>query len=253
VGDESHVRAPKARALTALLVGRSERELEPRVAGYEGAELATGIPARAEDSNRDSMHAECILLHTVSVNRSGSAGARSGERRAVSCRSTALSGIVPSTHGGTWVDKRKRQSAILDLVERQPIGSQEELRVLLHKRGWDVTQSTLSRDLRELRLARVPTSDGVRYAVADGTLSSAARPALDALLPQLLTRVDGVGEMIVVRTVPGGAQPVASALDGESWPDVLGTVGGDDTILVVCRSSTARERLERRLRKLAEI
>jgi transcriptional regulator of arginine metabolism len=171
----------------------------------------------------------------------------------MSCRSTALSGIVPSTHGGFWVDKRKRQSAILDLVERQPIGSQEELRVLLHKRGWDVTQSTLSRDLRELRLARVPTSDGVRYAVADGALSSAARPALDALLPQLLTRVDGVGEMIVVRTVPGGAQPVASALDGESWPDVLGTIGGDDTILVVCRSSTARERLERRLRKLAEI
>jgi transcriptional regulator of arginine metabolism len=151
------------------------------------------------------------------------------------------------------VDKRKRQAAILELVAHQPVGSQEELRVLLHKRGWDVTQSTLSRDLRELRLARVPTPDGVRYAVADGTLSSAARPALDALLPQLLTRVDGVGEMIVLRTVPGGAQPVASALDGESWPDVLGTVGGDDTILVVCRSSAARERLERRLRKLAEI
>ena len=119
--------------------------------------------------------------------------------------------------------------------------------MLLHRRGWDVTQSTLSRDLRELRLARVPTPDGVRYTVADGAISSAARPALDALLPQLLTRVDGVGELIVVRTVPGGAQPVASALDGESWPDVLGTVGGDDTILVVCRSSAARERLERRL------
>jgi transcriptional regulator of arginine metabolism len=151
------------------------------------------------------------------------------------------------------VDKRKRHAAILELVDATPVGSQEELRVLLHDRGWDVTQSTLSRDLRELRLARVPTPDGVRYAVADGALSSAARPALDALLPQLLTRVDGVGELIVLRTVPGGAQPVASALDGESWPDVLGTVGGDDTILVVCRSSGARERLERRLRKLAEI
>lgn len=151
------------------------------------------------------------------------------------------------------VDKRKRQAAILELVEDRPVGSQEELRGFLRERGWDVTQSTLSRDLRELRLARVPTSVGVRYAVADGALSSAARPALDALLPQLLTRVDGVGELIVVRTVPGGAQPVASALDGESWPDVLGTVGGDDTILVVCRSAAARERIERRLRKLAEI
>jgi transcriptional regulator of arginine metabolism len=93
----------------------------------------------------------------------------------------------------------------------------------------------------------------VRYTIADGAVSSAARPALDILLPQLLTRVDGVGELIVLRTVPGGAQPIASALDGESWPDVLGTVGGDDTILVVCRSSVARERIERRLRKLADI
>ncbi|HEX6053427.1 MAG TPA: arginine repressor [Gemmatimonadaceae bacterium] len=151
------------------------------------------------------------------------------------------------------MDKRKRHAAILELVDATPIGSQEELRVLLRERGWDVTQSTLSRDLRELRLARVPTPGGVRYAIADGALSSAARPALDALLPQLLTRVDGVGELIVLRTVPGGAQPVASALDGEAWPDVLGTVGGDDTILVVCRSSSARERLENRLRKLADI
>lgn len=149
------------------------------------------------------------------------------------------------------MDKRKRHAVILELVESGPVGSQEELRVLLRERGWDVTQSTLSRDLRELRLARVPTPDGVRYAAADGALSAAARPALDALLPQLLTRVDGVGEIIVLRTVPGGAQPIASALDGESWPDVLGTVGGDDTILVVCRSTNARERLERRLRKLS--
>jgi len=151
------------------------------------------------------------------------------------------------------VDKRKRQAAILYLVEDRLVGSQEELRGFLHERGWDVTQSTLSRDLRELRLARVPTPDGVRYAVADGSVSASARPALDSLLPQLLTRVDGVGELIVLRTVPGGAQPVASALDGESWPDVLGTIGGDDTILVVTRSSGARERIERRLRKLADM
>jgi transcriptional regulator of arginine metabolism len=108
------------------------------------------------------------------------------------------------------VDKRKRHAAILDLVEDRPVGSQEELRGFLRERGWDVTQSTLSRDLRELRLARVPTPDGVRYTIADGAVSSAARPALDILLPQLLTRVDGVGELIVLRTVPGGAQPIAS-------------------------------------------
>jgi transcriptional regulator of arginine metabolism len=74
---------------------------------------------------------------------------------------------------------------------------------------------------------------------------------LAALLPQLLTSVDGVGEMVVVRTVIGGAQPVALALDRESWPEVLGTLGGDDTILLICRSAAARERITRRLRELA--
>jgi transcriptional regulator of arginine metabolism len=199
------------------------------------------------------MHNECILLHQGDVNRVAPRSPRIQPRSHMLPLGDAPCYRLVDRYGGSWVDKRKRHAAILELVGGQPVGSQEELRLLLHKRGWDVTQSTLSRDLRELRLARIPTPDGVRYTVADGALSSAARPALDALLPQLLTRVDGVGELIVVRTVPGGAQPVASALDGESWPDVLGTVGGDDTILVVCRSAAARERLERRLRKLAEI
>ena len=254
--DELYVHAAEARALAASFVGGRERELEPRVSGDEGAQLTAGVPTCAKDSNRDSMHDECILLHQADVNRSALGSSHAWFVLNVAARPAARPLRVvssPPTHGGTWVDKRKRQAAILDVIGRQAVGSQEELRILLEKRGWDVTQSTLSRDLRDLRLARVPTTDGVRYAVADGTLSSAARPALDALLPQLLTRVDGVGEMIVVRTVPGGAQPVASALDGESWPDVLGTVGGDDTILVVCRSSAARERIERRLRKLADI
>jgi transcriptional regulator of arginine metabolism len=70
-------------------------------------------------------------------------------------------------------------------------------------------------------------------------------------LPQLVRGIDGVGELIVVRTVIGGAQPVALALDRESWPEVLGTLGGDDTILLVCRSAAARERITRRLKELS--
>ena len=150
------------------------------------------------------------------------------------------------------MDKRTRQRAILELVEQRAIGSQEELRQLLRERGWDVTQSTLSRDLRELRLVRVPTTDGLRYTAAESATAAAARPSLEALLPQLVTRVDGVSELLVIRTVPGGAQPVASALDGHGWTDVLGTIGGDDTILVVCRSAEARSGLEKKLRTLAE-
>jgi transcriptional regulator of arginine metabolism len=147
-------------------------------------------------------------------------------------------------------NKRDRQSAILETVNAQPVTSQEELRKLLLRRGWDVTQATLSRDLRELRVARVPTLDGAQYSVTDPA-EEFIRPALDTLLPQLFLRIDGVSEMAVLRTVPGAAQPVASALDGEHWPDVLGTVGGDDTIIIICRSVQARERTMRRLKTLA--
>lgn len=150
--------------------------------------------------------------------------------------------------------KRDRQRAIRELVAAEVVGSQEELRRLLVARGWDVAQSTLSRDLHELRLARVPTPDGTRYVATDqSTDAERGRIALEALLPQLFSRIDGVGELVVLHTVPGGAQPVAAAFDAARWPDVLGTVGGDDTILIICRSATARDRVIRRIEQLAEL
>ena len=109
---------------------------------------------------------------------------------------------------------------------------------------------TRERDVTPLRLARVPTPEGARYAITDGTIEE-SRAALDTLLPQLFLRIEGVSEMLILRTVPGGAQPIAAALDGEAWSDILGTVGGDDTILIICRSVAARERVMRRLRALA--
>jgi transcriptional regulator of arginine metabolism len=147
-------------------------------------------------------------------------------------------------------NKRDRQATILELTRSREVASQEELRKLLLQRGWDVTQATLSRDLRELRLARVPTAEGVRYGPANGH-GEDSRAALQALLPQLFAGIDGVRELAVLRTVRGGAQPIAEALDNEEWPEVLGTIAGDDAILVVCRSPAARERIVRRLRTLA--
>ena len=147
-------------------------------------------------------------------------------------------------------NKRERHDTILEIVNARVVSSQEDLRKLLLQRGWDVPQATLSRDLRELRLARVPTPEGARYAITDGSIEE-SRAALDTLLPQLFLRIDGVSEMLVLRTVPGGAQPIAAALDGEAWSDILGTVGGDDTILIICRSVAARERVMRRLRGMA--
>ena len=147
--------------------------------------------------------------------------------------------------------KRERQHVILDLIGTREIGSQEELRILLGKRGWDVTQSTLSRDLRDLRIARVPTERGVRYVVNESG-DEAARTPLAAILPQLMVRLDGVSHMIVLKTVIGGAQAVASAIDKEASADIVGTIAGDDSILMICRSEQARERVTRRLASLGK-
>ncbi len=125
--------------------------------------------------------------------------------------------------------KHERQAAILELVASHVVGSQEELRQLLLERGMDVTQATLSRDLR--------TDDD--------------KPLLTNLLPQLFSRVDGVGELIVLHTVASGAQPIAEAIDQEEFAEVLGTIAGDDTILIVTRSVTARLALTEHLRELA--
>src|SRR5690606_24719717 len=96
--------------------------------------------------------------------------------------------------------KRARQDVIRELIEGQAIASQEELRGLLRERGWDVTQSTLSRDLRDLRVARVPTQNGVRYALAHSA-EEESRLVLDILMPQLYNGVDGVGELVVLHTL----------------------------------------------------
>lgn len=147
--------------------------------------------------------------------------------------------------------KQGRQAAILELVAAHVIGSQEELRRLLLDRGVAVTQATLSRDLRDLGLARLSTEEGGRYVVPGSLDGDNGKPLLTNLLPQLFTSVDGVGELIVLHTVRSGAQPIAEAIDQEHFEQVLGTIAGDDTILIVTRSPTARASLTARLLELA--
>jgi transcriptional regulator of arginine metabolism len=145
-------------------------------------------------------------------------------------------------------NKQTRQAAILDLVAEHVVGSQEDLRRLLLARGVDVTQATLSRDLH---LARVSEVGGVRYVLPESLAPEDDKPLLATLLPQLFSRVDGVGELVVLHTVASGAQPIAEAIDLEEFPEVLGTIAGDDTILIVTRSAAARAQLTERLRALA--
>jgi transcriptional regulator of arginine metabolism len=148
------------------------------------------------------------------------------------------------------VNKRDRHATIREIVAAQPVGSQEELRQLLKERGWEVTQSTLSRDLREMRLVRIPTADGPRYASPESLAGEDERTLVEDVLPQFVDGVDGVGELLVVKTIYSGAQPVAEAIDSAGWSEVVGTIGGENTVLIICRSSDARQKLHRRIEKI---
>jgi transcriptional regulator of arginine metabolism len=148
-------------------------------------------------------------------------------------------------------NKSERQRAIIQLVSARAIASQRELEQILRKAGWDVTQATLSRDLRELGIVRAQGEDGARYMPGD-QLGRQDKPRLLTLLPELFSSMDGVGELLVLRTLPSGAQPIAEAIDDQRWPEILGTIGGENTILIICRSPSARDMVTERLRKIAE-
>ena len=147
-------------------------------------------------------------------------------------------------------NKQQRQHAILQLLGSHQISSQDELKHHLAERGVVVTQATLSRDLRDLGIVRAPGEDGARYMLPE-MVADEAKPSLDGLLPQLFSRIDGVGELLVLHTLPSGAQPIAEALDGQGWPEAIGTIAGENTVLIICRSSEARATLTSRIVALA--
>jgi len=147
--------------------------------------------------------------------------------------------------------KSERQQTILRLINEHSVASQEELKHRMAENGWAVTQATLSRDLRDLGIVRAPTDDGARY-VRPEMLSDEAKVSLESVLPQWFSRIDGVSELIVLHTLPSGAQPIAEAIDYEEWPEVLGTLAGDNAVLIICRSSDARSTVTERIKRLAE-
>jgi transcriptional regulator of arginine metabolism len=134
--------------------------------------------------------------------------------------------------------KERRQRTILTLVATRPIHSQDELVALLQRQGFEVTQATVSRDIRELRLAKVPIASEqgeiFKYVVPNAAPNYASR--LHRAMTELATTIAGSGNLILIHTPPGSAMMLASAVDEAAWPEVLGTLGGDDTILVVIRS-----------------
>lgn len=130
--------------------------------------------------------------------------------------------------------KARRQSVILETVQREPVRSQEQLRQRVRAAGFDVTQATLSRDIRELGLVK-GGADGAYQPAGQPAASNgeAARSQLQRALTEYLTRVDRVQQMVVLRTGPGQAQLLGVALDRARLPEVVGTIAGDDTILII--------------------
>ena len=143
--------------------------------------------------------------------------------------------------------KPQRQRAIADLIRHQRVGSQAELARLLRARGEAVTQATLSRDLEELGAYKARTNGRGTYRLPDDP-AEAAGDWLQRMLREFALDVTASANIAVVRTPPGGANPVARAMDAAGLPEVIGTVAGDDTIIVVCRGDAAK--LVRRLRSL---
>jgi transcriptional regulator of arginine metabolism len=144
------------------------------------------------------------------------------------------------------MSKLTRQQLILQLIENGNVASQEDLRRALVRHGQKVTQATLSRDIHELGI--VKTANG--YARANDVNAEAALPAAERLVREFVLSVREAQNQLVIKTSVGSAQPVAAALDAEGWEEMLGTIAGDDTILIICETSRDAERVAGRIREM---
>jgi transcriptional regulator of arginine metabolism len=148
--------------------------------------------------------------------------------------------------------KSYRQSLVLELVDREPITRQEQLRERLREKGIEVTQATLSRDIRDLGLVK-RAGDGAyrRTGGAEGPAATERQVVLRRAVAEFMRRIEPVQQFVVLRTDPGQAQPLAAALDHARMPDVVGTIGGDDTILVILRGDREAQQFTHQLEQWA--
>ena len=142
-----------------------------------------------------------------------------------------------------------RHQRITDLISEEAIYTQEELRSQLRRSGIHVNQATLSRDLRELGLVKTVNGYALPAAEEGG---GAPMPALNHLLREFVVDVREAENLLVLKTTAGSAQPVAAALDSEGWEEIIGTIAGDDTILIITKSKAICHKLARRVRETIE-
>jgi transcriptional regulator of arginine metabolism len=150
------------------------------------------------------------------------------------------------------VMKQLRQRAIRDLVEQRPIRTQQELAAALRERGFRTTQATISRDVAELGLVKAGRSGTHTYAIPPRLreAETSGEERIRTLLHDMPVEIRDAGTMLVLKTLPGSAHPLAAALDRARWPEVVGSIAGDDTVFVAFSDRGALGRVRRRLEGL---
>jgi transcriptional regulator of arginine metabolism len=146
------------------------------------------------------------------------------------------------------MNKAYRQSQILKLIRRRPVHTQQDLADALHSLKIAATQVTLSRDIHDLGLVKTPAG----YAQVSAEASAGVGPDVEGLARELLLEVRSAQNLLVLRTAPANANALAAALDRAEWPEIIGTIAGDDTVLVVAPDKKTAESLRARFLKLLE-
>jgi transcriptional regulator of arginine metabolism len=154
--------------------------------------------------------------------------------------------------------KTQRHSAIRELVASVPVTNQDELRRKLRRRGFAVTQATLSRDIHELHIFKGPAGYALPNGNGNGAVTAVDEedddtpPSVKEVLDSFGLRAIQAMNQIIIRTVLGGAQPLAAALDYEEWDEIAGTLAGDDTVLVICTDARRAAEVLARLKAMLE-
>ncbi len=147
--------------------------------------------------------------------------------------------------------KARRQAVLLELIDRDALRSQEQLRRRLHQRGFDATQATISRDIKELGLVKRSGDGAYQRPGLDTTSPETALAALERAVGEFLRGVDHVQQLVVIRTGVGQAQPLAIAIDRAQLPEAVGTIAGDDTVLIIAKDGRRAASLAKRLGRYA--
>lgn len=148
--------------------------------------------------------------------------------------------------------KYNRHAKILEIIDKNAIETQEEIAEKLKEAGMDVTQATISRDIKELRLVKVMTPDGRSRYASITKAENVTSYKLMKIFAETFVSSDYANNIVIVKTLPGMAHAAASAIDSMGWPEIVGTVAGDDTIMIVCRAEKIAEEIAEKFGKMVK-